>query len=239
MILERIIADVFAENCYVVANEIERHALVIDPGSGTAAAVARTLTAHNLTLGAVLLTHGHSDHLWDAAAVAGDLPIYIPEPDLYRVDEPFGPPGNIDLAYASLFQGPYARPRNVRTLPPALLGHDGAQLLPGIPLRALAAPGHTEGSTVYFLDGTWGPEVVEMAGAQVDGSGREGLLAFTGDVIFKDSIGRTDFPGGDDAVMRYTLRTLKQVIHPDTMLFPGHGEATMMRRELAHNPFLI
>lgn len=235
MILERIVAEVFGENCYFLAADPSTTAVVVDPGSGTAPAVGNALERHGLTLGCVLLTHGHPDHVWDAAAVAGVAPVYIAEPDLYRLENPLaGSP--LALGMVGLFPQPWTRPANVQTLGPEFFAGGGSELVPGVALRALPAPGHTEGSTVYFLDAEWPGAVAQWVGEPA----AHGIqpLALTGDVIFRGSIGRVDLPGGDADVMMWTLRTLKQVVDPRTWLLPGHGQGTTMAHELATNPFL-
>jgi len=87
-------------------------------------------------------------------------------------------------------------------------------------IRALHAPGHTEGSTVYLV-GEAGTETV----------------ALTGDVLFAGTIGRCDLPGGDERAMATTLRRLA-VLDPGTRVLPGHGPASTIGDELATNPYL-
>ncbi len=236
MSLVRVVADVFAENCYVVISE--GRALVIDPGAGTAATVHHHIEEAGATLEAVLLTHGHPDHTWDAATLAGDLPVYVPAPDLYRLDDPLGVRNTalrsvLTDQLVSLFGEPWTRPANVLEVPPALFEGSGATIA-GVPLRAIPAPGHTEGSTLYLTEGTWDDGVASWVGKTAGTA----PLAFSGDVIFKQGIGRTDLPGGDENVMAWTLRTLRSVINPRTWLLPGHGPGTTMAEELASNPFL-
>ena len=100
MILERTIAPVFAANCYVLAAGPGEPALVVDPGAGAARGALALLRSHRLTLSAILLTHGHADHVWDCQALieaahaeglltsddAVDVPVYIPERDRYRLE---------------------------------------------------------------------------------------------------------------------------------------------------------
>lgn len=237
MIVGRIVADVFAENTYVVAHESA--ALVIDPGAGTAGAVQEFLTERALELQAVLLTHGHPDHVWDAARVAGQAPVYVPEPDMYRLDDPAGfshPELQSVLTpqLRTMLPGTWQRPANVQPLPAELLVGGGG-VLAGFPLRAVPAPGHTQGCTIYLMNDEWDSTVASWVDAP---RARTGLLAFTGDVIFREAVGRTDLPGGDADVMKWTLRTLRAGIDPATWLLPGHGPGTTMAHELEFNPYL-
>lgn len=236
MKLLRVVANVFAENCYVLISD--GRGLVIDPGAGTAATVRRLLAAAEAQLAGVVLTHGHPDHGWDAATLAGGAPVYVPSPDLYRMEDPLG---QKDPALRSvltdqlvlLFAEPWTRPTNLHEVPADLFTGDGAEI-EGFRLRAIPAPGHTEGSTIYVTYDQWDLEVASWVGR----SPGTGLLAFCGDVIFKQGVGRTDLPGGDPDVMAWTLRTLRSVIDPDTWMLPGHGPGTTMADELASNPFL-
>jgi glyoxylase-like metal-dependent hydrolase (beta-lactamase superfamily II) len=89
-----------------------------------------------------------------------------------------------------------------------------------VTLVARHAPGHTEGSTLYLL----------AAG--------DDRVAFTGDVLFAGSVGRTDLPGGDPVAMAATLREVVGALPPGTHVLPGHGPATRVDAELATNPYL-
>jgi glyoxylase-like metal-dependent hydrolase (beta-lactamase superfamily II) len=89
-------------------------------------------------------------------------------------------------------------------------------------LRAVHAPGHTEGSTLYLLDGADQPGVV-----------------LAGDVLFAGSVGRTDLPGGDPVTMQATLRDVVAKLDPALAVVPGHGPTTTVGQELASNPFLV
>lgn len=233
MIVERIVADVFSENCYVLAAGEGAPAVVVDPGAGTADAVLAVRESHGLSLGCVLLTHGHPDHVWDAAAVAGDAPVYVSAPDRYRLKDPLGSSTAVTMA---LFAGPWQCPVDVRELPAEHFAGEGAPLVPGITIRSLPAPGHTEGSTIHFLHARWPAAVASWVGE--DDTAEPWPLALTGDVVFRGSIGRVDLPGGDADVMAWTLRTLKQVVDPRTWLLPGHGPGSTMSTELLTNPFL-
>ena len=106
----------------------------------------------------------------------------------------------------------------------------GASLtLAGLDVRVTHAPGHTEGSVMFALPGV------------PDGIGRDSGLTSTvvsGDVLFAGSIGRTDLPGGSMAAMTRSLRDCVLPLPDDTLVLPGHGPATTMKRERATNPYL-
>lgn len=103
-----------------------------------------------------------------------------------------------------------------------------------VTLRAVHAPGHTEGSTLYLLD-LPGPD--GDPGGRGKGAARSGIV-FTGDVLFAGSIGRTDLPGGDDATMGATLRDVVTRLDAGLTVVPGHGPTTTVEHELATNPYL-
>jgi glyoxylase-like metal-dependent hydrolase (beta-lactamase superfamily II) len=231
-------APVFAAACYVVAAD-DGTCVVVDPGAGVAPAVARTVAEHGLRVAGVVATHGHPDHVWDAAAVAvpAGVPLRLHARDAHRVADPWATVGGAAGA------GPAARgvadalraavrgaglddgaPPEVELAPfgtgPGARTPDEELVLGGVRLVARHAPGHTEGSTLYLLDA--GDEQV----------------AFTGDVLFAGGVGRTDLPGGDDAVMAATLREVVGTLPPRTHVLPGHGPASRVDAELATNPYL-
>ncbi|MCK6209243.1 MBL fold metallo-hydrolase [Georgenia sp. EYE_87] len=237
MLLLRTTTTVLEAHCYVVAPHDGAEALVVDPGAGAAPEVRHLLAEHGLRVGAVALTHGHADHLWDAAAVAGDAPVYVAPPDSYRLDDPAAALGEpLAALFTDLAGEPWRRPRDVRPFPGELLSGGGAEIVPGVALRAVPAPGHTAGSTVLLVSGAPVTPGVIPAGTDVhaDATGRY-LFALCGDVIFAGSVGRTDLPGGDEREMISTLRTLASSLPPTTVLLPGHGPATVLSRELAMN----
>lgn len=263
MIVERTLAAVFGANCYVLAAGPGEPALVVDPGAGAARGALALLRSHGLTLGAVLLTHGHADHVWDAqrlidaaaaeglvlgaggaAGVEGvSVPVYIPEPDRYRLDDPDSTTGirAQGMGFADLAGTPWLAPREVRIVPEA--GYQsGFEIVPGVVLRAVAAPGHSEGSSMFFFGAHLGDNQLlfeaEVLDDPTDVPECDYLMALSGDVIFKGSVGRTDLPGGDQVQMWATLRFLSVAVDPATVLLPGHGAVTTMEHEHRGNPYL-
>ncbi|QAY71119.1 MBL fold metallo-hydrolase [Xylanimonas protaetiae] len=226
-----VVAPVFATNCCVVvdgAGDRGADAVVVDAGAGVAATVQELVAERGWTVRAVLATHGHVDHTWDAAALcaAFGVPLRIHAADAYRLADPFGTLGltrggvsdalRQALAGLGLRAEDYRAPADV--VPFDAAGDDGAGTLVAgaLRLRAIPAPGHTEGATLYQADGV--------------------LLA--GDVLFAGGIGRTDLPGGDDAAMRATLRDVVGALDPALDVVPGHGPTTTVEREMATNPYL-
>lgn len=228
-------SDTFLQaNTYILA--ADSTALVVDPGAGSHAWVPGALDTRGLTLGAVLLTHGHPDHVWDVAAIAGSAPVYIPGPDMYRMDDPAAhmpADPSRDLALSRMGAQPWAKPEGLRELPAEAFSAP-VELVAGIAIRALPAPGHTEGSTVFLLQGDPTPD---REGAMMS-TGQVEPIMLAGDVLFNGGVGRTDLPGGDEQKMAASLRLLVQVIKPETAVFPGHGPSTTMFREVRTNPFL-
>lgn len=257
MILERTLAAVFGANCYVLADGPGHPALVVDPGAGATRGALALLRSHGLSLGAVLLTHGHADHVWDAQRLidtahaegmlasqdAATVPVYVPEPDRYRLEDPDTTTAirANGMTFAQMAGSPWRPPTDLRVLPASAFTQ-AWQVVPGLGLQAVAAPGHSEGSSMFFLNATLGDNDLLYEAEVLDDPStveeKSYLLALSGDVIFKGSVGRTDLPGGDQVQMWATLRFLAQAVDPATVLLPGHGAVTTMEHEHRGNPYL-
>jgi len=222
-------AVVAGTNCYVLAPAGGEECLIVDPGVGVTGQLAEVLREHRLRPAAVLLTHGHFDHVYsvtpvcDSAAVAA----YIHREDRYRLADPLSAVGpELVAMFEQQFgqKASWQEPTDVVTLV------DGQSLtIAGLDLRVLHAPGHTQGSVIFSL-----PDVPE--GMAADAGVRSTVLS--GDVLFAGSIGRTDLPGGDGAAMNRSLRDVVLPLADDVLVLPGHGPATTMERERATNPYL-
>lgn len=232
MIFLRYSRTLIEANCYVIAHPLKKQALVVDPGAGSAQWVAEALAKRGLTLAAVLCTHGHIDHVWDSGMVAVDVPVFVPEPDLYRMDDPAAHSRMLEPTFIAGSGHGWVRPADVRALPEEFYVGGGGELVPGVTIRAIPAPGHTEGSTVFLLAGPIGAD--PEAAVVPEGAGSH-VLMLAGDVIFRDGVGRTDLPGGDAEVAAASLRTICQVVDPSTVFFPGHGPASTIGREVSYS----
>lgn len=220
MLLTGFAAGMLACNCYVLAEHPGADAIIVDPGQRAFGPLRRILDENRLTPAAVLLTHGHIDHLWSAQKVADTFgcPVFIHPEDRFMLTDPirgFGP-RIAQVALGTLFR----EPRQV-----VELDRDGARLdLGGIDVTVDYTPGHTRGSVCF-----------RVPGAQGHG---EGGLVFTGDTLFRQSVGRTDLPGGSGRDLLGSIVTKLLVLDDDTHVLPGHGPASSIGMERVSNPFL-
>jgi len=220
-------AGPWAANCYVVATGPGAECVVVDPGKDAASGVAEIVREHRLKPVSVLLTHGHIDHIWCVAPVAGtyDATAWIHPADRHLLTDPMA--GISREAAAMVLGGDYefAEPDDV-----AELGDGQALELAGVRFAVDHTPGHTRGSVTFRTP--W------ISTGPIEGPEASQVM-FAGDLLFAGSIGRTDLPGGDHATMLETLRHKVLTLPDDVVVLPGHGEQTSIGRERATNPFLL
>jgi len=183
-------------------------AALIDPG-GEAQRLLAEVAQRGLTLQSILLTHGHLDHVGAAAELRDALGIPIIGP---QREEQFW----LDLLpqQAELFGFP---PTPAFT-PDQWLEDGDAVEVGTIRFEVLHCPGHTPGHVVFYQP--------------------DARLAFVGDVLFKGSIGRTDFPRGDHAALLAAIREKLFPLGDDVRFVPGHGAMSTFGRERIENPFV-
>ena len=211
-------------NCYLVGPAAGGPCVVIDPGVTAIDTVRRIVADERLQPQGVLLTHGHIDHMFSAAEVCLEYGVdcWIHPADRHHLTDPYSLPAARELLAQTLGEAPDFTDREPAPLQEVA---DGDRIeLAGLEFEALHAPGHTPGSTLYRLP--------------YPDDERIGSLVFSGDVVFAGSVGRTDLPDGQPAVMEQTLRDVVLRLPDDTVLLPGHGGQTLMSRERATNPYL-
>ncbi|GAA5162735.1 MBL fold metallo-hydrolase [Ornithinimicrobium tianjinense] len=228
MFVRSIVADAFGTNCYVVAPGAGEECLVVDPGFGVVDRLQEVLREHRLRPAAVLLTHGHLDHVYSVTPVCGGTTAaYIHGDDAYRLEDPVSlltEPVRLALEQQFGRRSTWQAPEQVVEV------RDRETLeLAGLTLEVAHAPGHTEGSVLFSLPGL--PQGIPAEDLD--------RTVLSGDVLFAGSIGRTDLPGGDHAAMERSLRDVVLPLHDSTLVLPGHGPATTMARERATNPYLL
>jgi hydroxyacylglutathione hydrolase len=217
-------AGMLACNCYVLAPRSGADAIIVDPGQRAMGPLRRILDENHLTPAAVLLTHGHIDHIWSAQKVADmyGCPAYIHPQDRFMLTNPirdFGPAGLGSLARFA-FGAMFREPKQLIEL-----DKDGDKVeMGGVTVTVDHTPGHTRGSVIFRVDSGFGAA--------------PGSVAFTGDTLFRQSVGRTDLPGGSGRDLLGSIVTKLLVLDDDTVVLPGHGPKSTIGFERRNNPFL-
>ncbi|MEN8652834.1 MBL fold metallo-hydrolase [Streptomyces sp. 21So2-11] len=211
-------AGAWGTNCYVVAPAAGEECVIIDPGHQATAGVEETLRKHRLKPVAVILTHGHIDHVASVVPVCGahDVPAWIHPADRYMMSDPEKALGR-SIGMPLMGELTVGEPDDLREL------NDGAELkLAGLDLTVSHAPGHTKGSVTFKM-----PE-----------SGDVPPVFFSGDLLFAGSVGRSDLPGGDHAELLGSLARVCLPLSDPTVVLSGHGAQTTIGHERATNPYL-
>jgi hydroxyacylglutathione hydrolase len=210
MLVERLALGALETNCWIAADGAGGPLVVIDP-AGDAEVLLAAIGGREVS--AVVLTHGHFDHLGAAGAVvdAFGVPLMVHRLDAVAACDPWA---NGGLGFGFSYEAPE----------PDRLLEDGDTIDAGaLTLRVLHTPGHTPGGICLFV------------AAPEDGTGTPHL--FSGDTLFARSVGRSDFPGGDARALSRSISTKLAPLPPETLVHPGHGPDTAIGQESRLNPF--
>ncbi len=207
---------------YQKADKQEKgQAIIIDAPINSLESIRNVLIQEELDPKALLLTHGHWDHMGGAAALQAtlNLPVWGSPADQLLFENP-----HIMSAFAGDFD------LQAISLDECLDIHfdicaDQAQNLdftlpewPELKITAMPMPGHTPGGLAYYFP--------------------QPTCVMTGDQLFQGSVGRSDFPGGNFEMLSASIRQLLYRLAPTTQVFPGHGAPTTIGQEMQHNPFV-
>jgi glyoxylase-like metal-dependent hydrolase (beta-lactamase superfamily II) len=196
-----------AVNCWFLVNEETKEALVFDPGD-EAWKIEAFAVSNGWKIRAILLTHGHTDHIGGADELrkrTGAKIYALEEEETTLLD------GKKNL---SVFMN-----QKLIQVEADIFLKDGQSLtLAGITLQVLHTPGHTSGGTSYYC--------------------REAESVFSGDTLFRESVGRSDFPGGSMSALVRSVKEKLFSLPDETRVLPGHGEETSIGYEKLYNPYL-
>lgn len=197
----------FGANTYLAINEDTKQAVLIDAGT-KAEAVLDYLEKNGVELVAILLTHGHPDHLLSLKEIADatGAPSYMHPEDAQLLA--YIPPMLLNMMGLDKLE-----------LPEEFLPLEDEQELElaGMDFKVLYTPGHSGGSVCFLAGG----------------------VLFAGDLVFRGSIGRTDFPGGSMDTLLQSVKEKVFTLPSDTRILPGHMDATVVGWEKKTNPFLM
>ena len=195
-----------ATNCYLLYNNETRKTIMVDPPE-QGARLYETLKQNQLELEAILLTHGHFDHVGGVNELrkSAKVPVYI-----YS--------GEADLAESPSLNCSSSMSRSISVKADKTV-EDGELLqFPDMPeIKVIHTPGHTAGSVCFYLES-------------------EGIL-ICGDTLFQESVGRTDLPTGSGGTLSRSIKERLLCLPGETKVYPGHGDSTTISYEGKYNPF--
>lgn len=185
-----------------------KEAIMLDPGGPQAVDIAKSLVSSGVEIKHILVTHGHFDHL----SFATEVKKVLKDAKIYlhKEEKPY---------YESYhaWMSNYGMQPTKLDEPDVWMGENTLDLA-GFKIDVIHTPGHTPGSVVFDIIGE--------------------NTAFVGDLLFKGSIGRTDFPFCDTEKMQQSLARVME-LDDDTRIYPGHNETTIMGQEKKENAFLL
>lgn len=205
MKIQRYVVGLYGANCYIVSDEEEREAIVIDPGEYSSE-IQDYIVTNNLNVKYILLTHGHFDHIGGVEELKKLTQARVA---ISKEDAPMLLDPSLNLSEMVY--------KKILCNPADILLSDGDTLTFGkYSVEVIYTPGHTKGGVCFKINN----------------------VCFTGDILFKGSIGRYDFPGGDFSTLMDSIKNKLLVLGNDVTIYPGHGDSSTIGKEKRLNMFL-
>lgn len=205
--------NLFGVNTYIISDPATKEAAIIDPGMTDTAecrAIDDYIACKSLQPKYLINTHMHIDHLFGDQYIAAKYHLGITASEADKILS------SRIAQQARMFRLRTDMPDEIHITNPVI---DGDTLTLGSEtIKILAVPGHSPGSIALYCP--------------------ESQFVITGDALFRQSIGRTDLPGGNYSQLIGSITSKLLTLPPDTTVYPGHGPATTIAHELRHNPFL-
>jgi glyoxylase-like metal-dependent hydrolase (beta-lactamase superfamily II) len=208
MILRQIVVGMFASNCFIVGSDATREGMIIDPGADSKA-ILEAVSDSGLSIGLIVATHNHPDHIGALAQVKEKLGAKYA---IHEADSNNSMPSMVGRVVGAVMSG------SLKSTPgPDRLLNDGDVIEVGdLKFTVVHTPGHTRGGISLVGDG----------------------VVFSGDTLFNLGIGRTDMPGGDYGTLMDSIAKKLMALPDETVVYPGHGPRTTIGVERKRNPFL-
>lgn len=206
MKIESVCVGPMEVNCYIVFDQLEKQAIIIDPGADYLR-IEKILNTKGLKPAFIINTHGHIDHI--GADNEFSLAIYIHRDDVILLSDP-------KLNLSQFFSSSFAVNSRINAIEDNQEIHLGNHIC----LKVIHTPGHTPGSISLLLVHP------------------ENKILFSGDTLFYESIGRTDFPGASYGLIIESIKKRLFILDDDTVVYPGHGPKSTIGHEKRFNPFV-
>jgi len=213
----RMVLSVCQTNCYFLYREGGQEAIVVDPAD-QGAGIYAALRKNGFRVAGILLTHGHFDHIWGLDGLR-DAVNAAAEADGLEPVKVYACEAERELLKSAELNVSEQAGRACTAYADVYV-KDGEEItLAGMSCRMIATPGHTAGSCCYYF--------------------AEAGILVSGDTLFEESVGRTDFPTGSMGTLVRSIKEKLFTLPEDTRVYPGHGDSTTIGHEKENNPFCV
>lgn len=213
----RMVLGVCQTNCYFLYKTGTPEAIVVDPADN-GARIADALERNGFRVAGILITHGHFDHILGcdalkAAANEAAEKVGAEPVKVYACEEEKELLKDGRLNLSTGMSGPCSLEADVYV-------KDGEEItIAGMTCKVITTPGHTVGGCCYYFE--------------------EAGILVSGDTLFQESVGRTDFPTGSMSTLVRSIKEKLFILPEDTLVYPGHGDSTTIGSEKKYNPFCV